>query len=83
MPLGCNACDRKIVVYSQEAETVRTIYRRYLKLRPLALLQQALRNEGIVGKYGVAAALGVSGVAPLWTVVPVRIDVMQRQSTRR
>ncbi len=50
VPLGYNTKDRKITVNEGEAETVRTIFRLYLKLGSLNLLMAELRRHGIVSK---------------------------------
>src|SRR6266699_5622479 len=50
VPLGYATKDRKIVVVEEEAERVRTIFRRYLKLGSLNLLMADLRERGIVTK---------------------------------
>src|SRR6516164_2160299 len=49
-PLGYATKDRKIVVVEEEAERVRTIFRRYLQLGSLNLLMADLRARGIVTK---------------------------------
>jgi DNA invertase Pin-like site-specific DNA recombinase len=49
-PLGYDTRDRKISVNKTEAETVRTIFRSYLKLGSLNLLMADLRKRGIVTK---------------------------------
>src|SRR5438105_6475317 len=49
-PLGYASKDRKIVVVEEEAERVRTIFRRYLELGSLNLLMADLRERGIVTK---------------------------------
>src|SRR6201987_6555505 len=49
-PLGYEPKDRKIVVVAEEAERVRTIFRRYLELGSLNLLMADLRERGIVTK---------------------------------
>jgi site-specific DNA recombinase len=49
-PLGYETKDRKIVVVEDEAERVRTIFRRYLELGSLNLLMADLRERGIVTK---------------------------------
>ena len=49
-PLGYDAKDRKLMVNETEAETVRYIYRRYVELGSVRVLQEALDNEGIVSK---------------------------------
>jgi site-specific DNA recombinase len=49
-PLGYATKDRKIVVVDEQAERVRTIFRRYLKLGSLNRLMADLRAQGIVTK---------------------------------
>src|SRR3569832_1435011 len=49
-PLGYDTKDRKITVNAAEAETVRTIFRSYLKLGSLNLLMAELRKRGITSK---------------------------------
>jgi hypothetical protein len=49
-PLGYETKDRKIVVVEEEAERVRTIFRRYLELGSLNRLMVDLRERGIVTK---------------------------------
>ena len=49
-PLGYDTKDRRITVNEPEAETVRTIFRSYLKLGSLNLLMADLRKGGIVTK---------------------------------
>jgi site-specific DNA recombinase len=49
-PLGYDTKDRKISVNEAEADTVRTIFRSYLKLGSLNLLMADLRKRGIVSK---------------------------------
>ena len=49
-PLGYDTKDRRIMVNEPEAETVRTIFRSYLKLGSLNLLMADLRKRGIVTK---------------------------------
>src|SRR6266436_6443929 len=49
-PLGYETKDRKIVVVEEEAERVRTIFRRYLELGSLSLLMAHLRERRIVTK---------------------------------
>ena len=50
VPLGYATRDRKIVVVAEEADRVRTIFRRYLELGSLHLLMADLRERGIVTK---------------------------------
>src|SRR5258705_7975856 len=49
-PLGYATQDRKIVVIAEEAERVRTIFRRYLELGSFNRLMADLRERGIVTK---------------------------------
>src|SRR5437867_7542906 len=50
VPLGYATKERKIVVVEEEAERVRTIFRRYLELGSLNRLMADLREQGIVTK---------------------------------
>jgi site-specific DNA recombinase len=50
VPLGYDAKDKKLVVNQTEAETVRTIFRRYLELKSFARLVADLDKRGIVTK---------------------------------
>src|SRR3954469_23909839 len=50
VPLGYDSKNRKVVVIKNEAERVRTIFRRYLELSSLNLLMRDLRKRGIVTK---------------------------------
>jgi site-specific DNA recombinase len=50
VPLGYDAKDKKLVVNRFEAETVRTIFRRYLELGSFARLVADLDRRGIVTK---------------------------------
>jgi site-specific DNA recombinase len=49
-PLGYDAKNRRITVNEAEAESVRTIFRSYLRLGSLNLLMADLRQQGIVTK---------------------------------
>jgi len=49
-PLGYEVKDRKLLIIRAEAETVRTIYRHYLGLGSVRLLQQDLDRRGIRSK---------------------------------
>ena len=49
-PPGYDTKDRKITVNEAETDTVRTIFRSYLKLGSLNLLMADLRKQGIVSK---------------------------------
>jgi DNA invertase Pin-like site-specific DNA recombinase len=50
VPLGYDARDKKLVVNKTEAETVRTIFRRYLELKSFGRLVADLDQRGIVTK---------------------------------
>jgi site-specific DNA recombinase len=50
VPLGYDARDKKFVINKTEAETVRTIFRRYLELRSFSRLVADLDCRGIVTK---------------------------------
>jgi DNA invertase Pin-like site-specific DNA recombinase len=50
LPLGYDAKDKKLVVNTGEAETVRYIFRRYLELRSFSKLVEDLDRKGIVTK---------------------------------
>jgi DNA invertase Pin-like site-specific DNA recombinase len=50
VPLGYDAKDKKLVVNQAEAETVRTIFRRYLELKSFSRLVADLDQRGIVTK---------------------------------
>jgi hypothetical protein len=43
-------CDRKLVINESEAQTVRTIFRRYAELGSVRILKESLDREGIVSK---------------------------------
>ncbi|MEI9924222.1 MAG: recombinase family protein [Bradyrhizobium sp.] len=49
-PLGYDAKDKKLVINKGEAETVRTIYQRYLDLKSFSKLVAELDRKGIVTK---------------------------------
>ena len=50
VPLGYDAKDKKLVINKAEAETVRTIFRRYLELKSFSKLVAELDRRGIVTK---------------------------------
>ncbi|EKS32133.1 recombinase family protein [Afipia clevelandensis] len=50
VPLGYEARDKKLVINSTEAETVRTIFRRYVELQSFGRLVADLDKRGIVTK---------------------------------
>jgi DNA invertase Pin-like site-specific DNA recombinase len=49
-PLGYDVDDKKLVVNEAEAETVRSIYRRYAELGSVRTLKEELDRDGIVSK---------------------------------
>ena len=53
-PLGYDVKDRKLVLNSAEAETVRYIFRRYQELGSVRLLKEHLDETGIVSKNRIA-----------------------------
>src|SRR6201996_1774890 len=50
VPLGYVSRDKKLIIEEEEAERVRTIFRRYLNLGSIGLLLTDLRERGIVTK---------------------------------
>src|ERR1700686_2284965 len=50
VPLGCVSRDKKLFIEEEEAERVRTIFRRYLELGSIGLLLADIRERGIVTK---------------------------------
>jgi hypothetical protein len=50
VPLGYESRDKKLVIHEEEAERVRTIFRRYLELGSIGQLLSDLRTRGIVSK---------------------------------
>ena len=53
-PIGYDVKDKKLMVNEQEAETVRHIFRRYLELKSVKLLQADLERSGIRSKPHIA-----------------------------
>jgi site-specific DNA recombinase len=69
IPLGYASINKKLVVVPDEAETVRTIFRRYLELGSIRTLMQDLDRRGIrtkrrAGTNGRAAGRCVVGFSP-------------------
>jgi hypothetical protein len=63
VPLGYQTKDRRIVAMEEEAERVRTIFRRYLELGSLNRLSIDLRQRGIVTKVrSVKAGRTIGGI---------------------
>src|SRR4051794_40098879 len=63
-PLGYDVEDRKLVVNTQEAETVRQIFRRYRELKSVRLLKADLDAQGIVSKARKASDGSAYGSKP-------------------
>src|SRR5450432_4564269 len=63
-PLGYDTKDRKITVNEPEAEVVRTIFRRYLKLGSINLLVADLRKSGLATKVRTLRTGGTVGGIP-------------------
>jgi DNA invertase Pin-like site-specific DNA recombinase len=64
-PLGFDPVDRKLVINDAEAETVRHIYRQYLKLGSVRALGNALNAQGIVSKVRKSRCVRMLGGRPL------------------
>jgi site-specific DNA recombinase len=64
-PLGYDVKDRKLVVNTEEAETVGHIFRRYLELKSVRLLKADLDAHGIVSKARIASDGSAYGSKPL------------------
>ena len=65
VPLGYDAVDKKLVVNESEAETVRYIYRQYLKLKCLRLLAIDLKEKRVVTKHRIGPSGRRTGGIPL------------------
>lgn len=63
-PLGYRSADRRLVVVPEEAETVRLIFERYLKIGSVHLLRDELGERGIFSKAWVTSAGGARGGQP-------------------
>src|SRR5450432_3296600 len=63
-PLGYDTKDRKITVNEPEADLVRTIFRRYLKLGSINLLVADLRKSGLATKVRTLRTGGTVGGIP-------------------
>jgi DNA invertase Pin-like site-specific DNA recombinase len=63
-PLGYRAQDRKLIVVDSEAEVVRAIFRRYMKLGSVRLLQEDLEARGITSRSSMSASGRVRGSRP-------------------
>ena len=58
-PLGYDVKDRKLVINESEAELVRSIFERFVKMGSATKLAQALAAEGVVGNRGKPIDKGV------------------------
>ena len=63
-PCGYDVIDRKLVVNEMEAETVRSIYRRYIELGCVSALAIDLRDKGIISKFKVSRRGNSHGGVP-------------------
>ena len=64
-PHGYDVKDRKLVIHEAEAETVRSIFRRYLELGSVRLLKEHLDQAGIVSKRRSAPEGRTYGCKPI------------------
>ena len=64
VPLGYDAKDKKLIVNKAEAETVRTIFRRYLDLQSFSKLVADLDRRGIVTKRRNTKVAKYNGAIP-------------------
>lgn len=64
VPLGYDVKDRKLIINSVEAETVRMIFRRYAELGSVTLLQNELNQNGIRSKLREMAGGRFAGGRP-------------------
>ena len=64
VPLGYDARNKKLVINKVEAETVRTIFKRYLELQSFAKLVANLDAKGIVTKHRVTKVEKFNGGIP-------------------
>jgi site-specific DNA recombinase len=64
VPLGYDAKDKKLVINKAEAETVRTIFRRYLELKSFSKLVADLDRRGFVTKRRNTKVAKYNGAIP-------------------
>ena len=64
VPLGYAVKDRKLVIVDSDADTVRTIFARYIALRSVVLLHGELASRGIVSPRRVSNSGRTSGGTP-------------------
>jgi site-specific DNA recombinase len=65
VPLGYDVKDKKLVVNEREADTVRTIFERYLALKCLRLLKNDLDGQRIVSKRRTTLTGKTTGGGPM------------------
>jgi site-specific DNA recombinase len=63
-PLGYRAQDRKLIIVDSEAEVVRSIFRRYIELGSVRLLQEELEARGITSRSSTSASGRIRGGKP-------------------
>jgi hypothetical protein len=63
-PLGYRAQDRKLIVVDRQAEVVRTIFRRYMALGSVRLLQEELEARGITSRSSTSTSGRMTGSKP-------------------
>lgn len=64
-PLGYDAKDRKLIINSEEAETVRHIFQRYAALKSVRALKDDLDASGIISKMRICANGARRGGLPM------------------
>jgi site-specific DNA recombinase len=64
VPLGYDAHDKKLVINKTEAETVRTIFQRYLELKSFSKLVADLDRRGIITKRRITKVTKYNGGIP-------------------
>ena len=77
VPLGYRVQDRKLLVNETEAEQVRMLFRRYIELRSVPALVEALRAEGFVTRKREIKGGTIKGGVPL-TNGPLRAILTNR-----
>lgn len=66
VPLGYAVRDKKLVIVQDEAKQVRFIYKRYLELGSVHLLQKDLQKQGVVSKRRTLSTGRVVGGTPYY-----------------
>jgi site-specific DNA recombinase len=89
VPLGYEIKDRKLVINTDEAKTVTLIYRRYLELGSVRLLQEELSRQGVYSKVrtseeGKRSGGGHFSRGALYTVLsnPVYVGEIRHKAVR-